>query len=207
MAKKSRSGVSVPMWIACILLLLVLLTVYLSKDIYARYGSGDRSGMHARVVGFGSLTLTEEGDFAPGRPAKILPGANLTKRATVDFEGGEVSSIVFVELALSAQWSTTDQRTFAAKAGEKTLLSFAVASDWQYLTKTSGGTYVFYQPLDANEELHAEILANEGQITVSTSILKTEMDTLADAFINLRATAVQSNGFASVNEAWTSVAG
>lgn len=207
MAKKSRSGVSVPMWIACILLLLVLLTVYLSKDIYARYGSGDRSGMHARVVGFGSLTLTEEGDFAPGRPAMILPGANLTKRATVDFEGGEVSSIVFVELALSAQWSTTDQRTFVAKSGEKTLLSFAVASNWQYLTKTSGGTYVFYQLLDANEELHAEILANEGQITVSTSILKTEMDALADAFINLRATAVQSNGFASVNEAWTSVAG
>ena len=53
MAKKPRAGVSMPMWIACILLLLVLLTVYLSKDIYARYGSGDRSGMHARVAGFG----------------------------------------------------------------------------------------------------------------------------------------------------------
>lgn len=207
MAKKSRAGVSMPMWIACILLLLVLLTVYLSKDIYARYGSGDRSGMHARVAGFGSLTLTEEGDFAPGRPAMILPGANLTKRATVDFEGGEVSSFVFVELVLSPQWSTTNQRTFAAKSGEKTLLSFTVASDWQYLTKTSSGTYVFYQALDANEELHAEILANDGRITVGTSILSTEMDALANAFINLRATAVQSNGFASVNEAWTSVAG
>ena len=65
MLKKTRNGMGLLMWIACILLCLVLLTVYLSKDLYAKYATGDRSGMEARVAGYGALTLTETGDFSP----------------------------------------------------------------------------------------------------------------------------------------------
>ena len=207
MAKKSRNGIGLPMWIACILLCLVLLTVYLSKDLYAKYATGDRSGMEARVAGYGALTLTETGDFSPGTAAIVLPGVNLTKRAVVDFAGGEVSSYVFAEITLSGHWSTADQRTFTVRSGEKVLLSWAVEAGWQYLTEEPGGTYVFYRALDANQELHADLIANGGLITVSDAMTAAEVATLNDLFINLRATAVQANGFKTPAAAWASVVG
>lgn len=207
MLKKARNGMGLPMWIACILLCLVLLTVYLSKDLYAKYATGDRSGMEARVAGYGALTLTETGDFSPGTAAIVLPGVNLTKRAVIDFEGGEVSSYVYAEITLSGHWTTTDQRTFTVKSGTKTLLSWTVESEWQYLTTTAGGTYVFYQKLNANEELHADLIANGGLITVSNAMTAAEVATLSNAFIHLRATAVQANGFKTPDAAWASVAG
>ena len=66
---------------------------------------------------------------------------------------------------------------------------------------------MFYQELNANEELHADLIANGGLITVSNAMTAAEVATLSNAFIHLRATAVQANGFKNPAAAWASVAG
>lgn len=205
--KKIFAGKNLPVCFARVLLLLVSITFYLVGALYAKYGSGDHSGMQARVAGYGQLTLTETGDFAADNEAIILPGVDLVKDATVHFDGGEVASYVFVEVTLSSHWSSDDNATFEILSGSKTLLQWSMVSDWSYLTKTASGTYVFWQLLAPNQSLTEDVIASDGLITVSQAATKSELAAMTGVFINLRATAVQSGGFDSPASAWNSISG
>ncbi|MBQ1410917.1 MAG: hypothetical protein IIY94_06560 [Oscillospiraceae bacterium] len=208
--KTKRTLVNIPMCVACILFCLTLISIRLTSGLYAKYvnqGSGSDS---ARVIKFGSLTLTETGDFSTGA-AVIIPGVNLTKRVQVSFTSSESATYVFVELDLASGASTTWSKNDAAfslcssSAPARCYMSWSVTNDWTFLS-SSGGKYVFYRELAPNTSLTAaDVIANEGRITVSDAITRTEMATLTDISITVRATVVQSNGFDTPAAAWTSV--
>ena len=194
MARHHKAKINIPMCFAAILLCLTLISIHLTSGLYAKYISSASGNDSARVIKFGELTLTEEGDFYEGNKLMIIPGVALTKKATVSFSGSESATYVFVEITPS-KWSTTDNKTFSLMSNGKTAMQWNVAEGWLFL-KSDNGTYIYYRELTPNTELIAtDIIAENGKITVSNQITKSEIQVMTGISIKLRATVVQSGGF------------
>ena len=206
LAKHTKTAkVNIPMCIASFLFCLTLISIHLTSGLYAKYISSASGNDSARVIKFGELTLTEEGDFYEGNKLMIIPGVALTKKATVSFSGSESATYVFVEITPS-KWSTTDNKTFSLMSNGKTAMQWNVAEGWLFL-KSDNGTYIYYRELTPNTELIAtDIIAENGKITVSNQITKSEIQVMTGISIKLRATVVQSGGFENPEAAWNSVA-
>lgn len=208
MAKHTKTAkVNIPMCIASVLFCLTLISIHLASGLYAKYISSASSSDSARVIAFGDLTLTETGNFYEDNKLMIIPGVDLTKKAVVDFAGSEAATYVFIEVT-TAKWQTADNddhQTFCIYSGNKVLMQWSIAENWTYL-ENNNGTYVYYHVLSPNTELKADIIAEDGKITVSEDITRVEIHNLIDVSIKLRATAVQSGGFESPNAAWNSIA-
>lgn len=204
-----------PMRIASVLLCLVLLTTCLSSGLYARYTVSGTSSDSARVIKFGEVTLTETGDFVKEDNINkyvITPGVNLIKDVEVDFGGSESSTYVFVEMILSNGWDTEDNYHFVY--GNDYLVfdinkyDSSSTTGWNLVPGTS---YVYYIELDPNTPLtDYDVIANinddtKGDVVVSTSIIKSIIESLNNISIKFQATVVQSNGFNSVTDAWNSI--
>lgn len=205
MVRHHKTKMNIPMCLAAILLCLTLISIHLTSGLYAKYISSASGNDSARVIKFGELTLTEEGDFYEGNKLMIIPGVALTKKATVSFSGSESATYVFVEITPS-KWSTTDNKTFSLMSNGKTAMQWNVAEGWLFL-KSDNGTYIYYRELTPNTELIAtDIIAENGKITVSNQITKSEIQVMTGISIKLRATVVQSGGFENPAAAWNSVA-
>lgn len=205
MVTHHKAKMNIPMCLAAILLCLTLISIHLTSGLYAKYISSASGNDSARVIKFGELTLTEEGDFYEGNKLMIIPGVALTKKATVSFSGSESATYVFVEITPS-KWSTTDNKTFSLMSNGKTAMQWNVAEGWLFL-KSDNGTYIYYRELTPNTELIAtDIIAENGKIAVSNQITKSEIQVMTGISIKLRATVVQSGGFENPEAAWNSVA-
>lgn len=205
MVRHHKTKMNIPMCLAAILLCLTLISIHLTSGLYAKYISSASGNDSARVIKFGELTLTEEGDFYEGNKLMIIPGVALTKKATVSFSGSESATYVFVEITPS-KWSTTDNKTFSLMSNGKTAMQWNVAEGWLFL-KSDDGTYIYYRELTPNKELIAtDIIAENGKIAVSNQITKSEIQVMTGISIKLRATVVQSGGFENPEAAWNSVA-
>ena len=205
MVRHHKTKMNIPMCLAAILLCLTLISIHLTSGLYAKYISSASGNDSARVIKFGELTLTEEGDFYEGNKLMIIPGVALTKKATVSFSGSESATYVFVEITPS-KWSTTDNKTFSVMSNGKTAMQWNVAEGWLFL-KSDNGTYIYYRELTPNTELIAtDIIAENGKIAVSNQITKSEIQVMTGISIKLRATVVQSGGFENPEAAWNSVA-
>ena len=205
MVRHHKTKMNIPMCLAAILLCLTLISIHLTSGLYAKYISSASGNDSARVIKFGELTLTEEGDFYEGNKLMIIPGVALTKKATVSFSGSESATYVFVEI-MPTGWSATDDVTFALLSNGKTAMQWSIADGWVFL-KSDNGTYIYYRELAPNLELvTADIIAGSGKITVSDQITKSEIKAMTDVSIKLRATVVQSGGFENPEAAWNSVA-
>lgn len=205
MVRHHKTKMNIPMCLAAILLCLTLISIHLTSGLYAKYISSASGNDSARVIKFGELTLTEEGDFYEGNKLMIIPGVDLTKKATVSFSGSESATYVFVEITPS-KWSTTDNKTFSLMSNGKTAMQWNVAEGWLFL-KSDNGTYIYYRELTPNTELIAtDIIAENGKIAVSNQITKSEIQVMTGISIKLRATVVQSGGFENPEAAWNSVA-
>ena len=205
MVRHHKTKMNIPMCLAAILLCLTLISIHLTSGLYAKYISSASGNDSARVIKFGELTLTEEGDFYEGNKLMIIPGVALTKKATVSFSGSESATYVFVEI-MPTGWSATDDVTFALLSNGKTAMQWSIADGWVFL-KSDNGTYIYYRELTPNTELIAtDIIAENGKIAVSNQITKSEIQVMTGISIKLRATVVQSGGFENPEAAWNSVA-
>lgn len=205
MVRHRKAKINIPICLAAVLLCLTLFSFHLCGGLYAKYTVSDYSQDSARVIKFGDLTLTEEGDFYDGSKLMIIPGVELTKKATVSFSGSESATYVFAEIT-PKKWTTADNRTFSLLLNGKTAMQWRVAEGWAFL-KTDNGAYIYYRALAPNSELvAADIIAENGKITVSDQITKSEMEAMTGISIKLRATVVQSGGFENPEAAWDSIA-
>lgn len=190
--------------LASVMLIMVCVSTWMLAGLLAKYTTQDSGTDNARVISFGNLTLTEIGDFADDGLAMIIPGVDLQKKVLVNFTGSEAATYVFVEAILSGNWVTSNNKTFSV-GGDR--LQWAVADGWTLVEANTGnGSYVYYRELTPNTSLQADFIANEGRITVNDQITKSEITGMTGISIKLRASVVQSNGFASPSAAWTSVA-
>ena len=197
--------VNIPMCVASFLFCLTLLSIHLTSGLYAKYISSGSGSDSARVIRFGELTLTEEGDFFEENKLMIIPGVSLQKKAVVDFTGSESATYVFAEIT-PVGWSSDDNMTFSLLLNGKTAMQWRVAEGWEFLTFDTG-TYIYYRALSPNSVLAgADLIAENGKITVSDQITKHEIEEMAGISIKLRTTVVQSGGFETPIAAWNSVA-
>lgn len=202
--KKKTARVNVPIFMACVLLCLTLISMHLTSGLYARYTNQLNEDDAAEVVEFGNLTFTESGDFGNGEEVFLIPGVDLTKRAVINFEGSETATYIFAEINLSSVWETKDNRTFTISSEDKVLVEWKVVNDWYFLDNDNG-KYVFYQSNGMNQRFSQDLIAEEGKIKVSEYITVAEIENLSDIFINIRASAVQNSGFDSPMSAWNSI--
>ena len=203
--ENAPAKVNIPMFVAAVLFCLTLLSVHMTSGLYARYISSAYGSDSARVISFGELTLTESGTFQNDGTLMMIPGVNLTKDAVVAFEGSESAVYVFAEITLSQHWTANaDKTAFSIVSGTKTLLSWSVDDTWTYL-KNDGNTYIYYASLAPNTAFTSGILANDGAITVSAAMTKSELSALTGVSIDLQASVVQSIGFEGPADAWASL--
>lgn len=204
--RKSPQNGNMAMRLAGILFCLTMLSIYMVGGLFARYTTSGQGGDSARVITFGDITLTETGDFYDQDKGLmwIIPGNDIKKKAEVTFEGSESATYVFVEVKLSNHW-TCSGGVFTMTSGK---ISWKMASGWQRLSDT-----VYYQELAPNTALNADIIA-DGLVTVSDSITRYEMTQIGKIgekdekiSVTFGAQVVQSNGFASAQAAWESLAG
>ena len=194
--------VNVAMCLAIVLFWLVIITTYMSSGLFAKYSTMGKGGDSARVIQFGELTVTETLDTIvtpTGGDLIFVPGTTMKKDITVDFEGSEADTVVFVALEAKG-WNftapnATDPASFALKQGENILMSWKMENGWNYLA-SKGERHVFYIFLDSNTPLKNKPVIKDGQITVNVATYDA-YDALASADLNLDITAyaVQANGF------------
>ena len=178
---------------SAVLLYLALIAAALSGVTFSRYVTGTTVSDSARVAMMKELTVTETGWLDQ---RVILPGVNMIKKAVVDFEGSEMACYVFC--AITANGWTRAADNFHYTAGTD-ILSWAVDdAKWTFLQE-DGSTSVYYCIVNANAALHADVLADDGKITVSEDITRSQLDALAASAaplsIKISATAVQYHGF------------
>ena len=213
MARRRRAKINIPIVLACVLLFLTMLSVHFSSGIFARYVSRADGQDNAKVASFGNLTITESGDFFTGS-AIVLPGVDLTKRATVSYEKGEVAVFIIFEAELSDHWTYDEEnKTFVIKnestgTGEDpNFLSWSVENGWEFIGK-DGNKYAYYIALEPNKSLDTtDFVANDGKVTVSKYITAEdleEMKKIGDIYINFKAYAVQAGDMTAL-EAWNKV--
>lgn len=211
MARRRRAKMNIPIVLACVLLFLTMLSVHFSSGIFARYVSRADGQDNAKVASFGNLTITESGDFFTGS-AIVLPGVDLTKRATVSYEKGEVAVFIIFEAELSDHWTKADNETFVIKNENKTdgedenLLSWSVENGWEFIGK-DGNKYAYYIALEPNKSLDTtDFVANDGKVTVSKYITAEDLIKMKekDIYINFKAYAVQAGDMTAL-EAWNKV--
>lgn len=197
----NRSNIALRL--AALLFVLVCISVWMMNGLFAKYRTSSSGGDNARVMSFGQLTITEEGDFENDHTAILIPGVDLKKKVTVNFTGSESSTYVFVEVGLSSHWSTIDRKNFSAYDNR---LNWAVENEWTFLKTESTGTYIYYRELKPNEVLTAaDFIANAGRISVDDKITKSEIVGMTGIQINLRSIVVQANGFKDATAAWASI--
>lgn len=209
--KKASKG-KILMRIVALLFCLVSLSTAMIIGLYGRYTSGKTSGDGARVITFGNLTTTENGDFTTVDGVNqfvFIPGVSLKKEILVSFEGSEASTIIFVEIKTPG-WSTLDHVNYSLAGGEMT---WSIdAENWKYLDlglESETDTHVYYKHLSTNEELKPTSVIMNDQIMVSSSgtVEAYKAYTEGEIRIDVTTYVVQSNGFENEKAAWTSVSG
>ncbi|MFR8917302.1 MAG: hypothetical protein ACLVGP_07280 [Oscillospiraceae bacterium] len=180
---------------SAVLLYLALIAAALSGVTFSRYVTGTTVSDSARVAMMKELTVTET-EMPDGSDQRvILPGVDITKQAVVDFEGSEMACYVFCAITANG-WTRTDNFHYTAGNG---LLNWAVDNTKWIFLQGDGSTSVYYCIVNANTVLHADVLAEDGKITVSENITRSQLDALAASAaplsIKISATAVQYHGF------------
>lgn len=180
---------------SAVLLYLALIAAALSGVTFSRYVTGTTVSDSARVAMMKELTVTETGMPEGLDQRVILPGVDMTKTAVVDFKGSEMACYVFCAITANG-WTRTDNFHYTAGTG---ILNWAVDNTKWIFLQGDGSTSVYYCIVNANTELHADVLADGGKITVSADITRSQLDALAlpaaPLSIKISATAVQYHGF------------
>lgn len=197
---KRRAKVNIPICAAGILLCLTLFSTHLTSGIYARYSTTAAAGDSARVIKFGQITLTEYGEDTQ----YIVPGVNLTWGATVDFDGSESATYVFLEVEpTGTSWSVSeDKKTYTFFENGP---YWMMADGWEHIPNTEN-PYVYYRALGPNTPLESAPVVANGVIFVREDLTQSELAEMSNSLtVKFRASVVQSNGFDSVEAAWTSL--
>jgi len=213
---RNRAKMNIPMCLAGVLLCLTLFSIHLSSGVVARYSTNTDGSDSARVISFKALTV-ENVALADDI---VIPGVNLSWAPTVSFGGSESATYVFLEVSLTNggdNWTVSaDGKIYSALyhdsdnngSADAPGLTWNLAAGWTHVDGTAN-PYVYYRALSPNDPLDEVGIVQDGTITVAPTLLADDLAKIQDAGdslgMTLAASVVQSNGFASVDEAWKSL--
>lgn len=186
------------MILASVCLCLVLITMHMMPDLFARYSTTATGSDSARVIKFSTLNITVDNSTS----SIFSPGTTMSKAITVNFGGSEAKTYVFAVITASGWTWTRNEKKFTS---ENNILSWTVADGWNFL-KNDKDVYVFYQELAPNAALTTTNIIEENQIHVSSNVSTKEKDYAENNIeFSVMGYAVQANGFNSASAAWDSV--
>lgn len=193
--QKTISGYVV-MGVALVLFWLVIITTYMSAGLFAKYSTQNDGGDCARVMKFGTLTVSENDvPDSTGQEYIFTPGVPLEKKITVSFSGSEAAVFVFVELD-AVGWTQKDTYDFVRMGSSGPVMSWSVdETAWAYL-KSNDTKHIYYAVLKPNIPMDQVPVIKDNEITV-TSILRADYTALTGAKLEINVTGyvVQANGF------------
>lgn len=148
----------------------------------------------------------------------VVPGMDIAKDPTVTFkplegEDNLVGAYVFVKMDATG-WTTADNYAFAKQIGTTAnALTFSVDTYWQFL-KADGNSYIYYKAVAANSTIEDQSIIVGDTVTVSTAITEADLDSVSEnlsvitnSSLVFKAYAIQQDGFATAEAAWTAVYG
>ena len=190
----SRAKMSIPMYLACVLLCLTLISIRLSSGVVARYSTTTDSGDGARVIYFKDLAVKVTGG------GYIAPGVALELNARITFGGSESATYVFAEVE---GVDSADATTVTLFGGGP---SWSVDPKvWTYLGEDDG-THVYYLELAPTIALSEYLFENSTSFTtVSETMTAEQIAVLGGISPKFYASVVQSNGFDTPQQAWESL--
>ena len=201
---------------SAIIMYLSLAAILLTGVTYSKYVTGTTTGDAARVAYMKDISIEETGNFTEQNKWIILPGVDMEKNATVRFEGSEMACYVFCEVKTEG-WTrsdaTSDNHSYSYSDGTLSGLDWKVDNSWTYLDGTKDSTknkddVVYWKLVEANTPLNDVILADDGKISVSENLTRSQLDTMTkNLSIEFNVTAVQYGGFADEKAAWAAVKG
>ena len=201
---------------SAVLMYLAVVVVALSGVTFSKYVISTSAGDNARVAKIKGLTVTETGNYASDGKWIITPGVDIEKQATVNFEGSEMACYVFCEVKTEG-WTrsdaTSDNHSYSYSDGTLSGLDWKVDNSWTYLDGTKDSTknkddVVYWKLVETNTPLNDVILADDGKISVSENLTRSQLDTMTkNLSIEFNVTAVQYGGFADEKAAWAAVKG
>ena len=189
----SRAKMSIPMYLACVLLCLTLISIRLSSGVVARYSTTTDSGDGARVIYFKDLAVEVTGG------GYIAPGVTLDLNARITFGGSESATYVFAEVE---GVDSADATTVTLFGGGPSW--YVDTAKWTYLGKF-GDTHVYYLELAPTIALNEYLFDGSTSSAVSEVMTADQIAALDDFFPKFYASVVQSNGFATPEKAWESL--
>ncbi len=191
----SYSKPNIPLRVSCVLLVLVVISIYMMSGLYARYVTSSEGSDGAQIAHFGELKIMEGGTLASASETKtVIPGVNLEENAAVEIGTSEVA--VYVFLKVEADGWTESNGSYSHSSGK---LSWSIDSDnWTRLEAN-----VFYIKVDASAATHTVNILADNLITVADTLTASEMTSLPS--INFRAFSIQIGEFSSAAEAWDSL--
>ena len=201
---------------SAVLMYLAVVVVALSGVTFSKYVISSSAGDNARVAKIKGLTVTETGNSVEEGKWIITPGVDIQKQATVNFEGSEMACYVFCEVKTEG-WTrsegTSDNYSYSYSDGTLSGLDWKVDNSWTYLDGTKDSTnkkddVVYYKLVEANTLLNDVIVANNGKISVSENLTRSQLTSMTkNLSIEFNVTAVQYGGFADEQAAWDAVKG
>ena len=183
---------------SAIVMYLSLAAILLTGVTYSKYVTGTTTGDAARVAYMKDISIEETGNFTEQNKWIILPGVDMEKNAAVHFEGSEMACYIFLHIKTTG-WTRKQTHSYSCPVDNTEALAWEVSSNWSYLTDDGTGGAVYYCIVSANTTFDAEVLGNNGKITVSPELTRTQLGTLTENLenglsIDIGAIAMQYHG-------------
>lgn len=183
---------------SAIIMYLSLAAILVTGVTYSKYVTGTTTGDAARVAYMKDISIEETGNFTEQNKWIILPGVNMEKNATVHFEGSEMACYIFLHIKTTG-WTRNQTHSYSCPVDNTEALAWNVRQDWKYLTDDGTGGAVYYSVVSANTVFRADVLGNNGTITVSPELTRTQLEALTENLenglsIDIGAIAVQYHG-------------
>lgn len=183
-------------------LMYIILVAFLSTGVtLSKYVTSSKGGDMARIIKFSDIVITETGNFCENGKFRVQPGVSIEKKPQVTFGGSE--SAVYIFLTAESDFFIKNQDNYSFSALDDKLNWSVDSEKWTFLL-SENGTHIYFKALEANQELNDTIIKNN-TITVSDTLLNSEIADLSDFSLNFRSIAVQANGFVNAEDAWNAV--
>lgn len=152
---------------------------------------------------YGDINIELTETKPANKQAKIIPGVNIEKDPKVTVKPNSEACYLFVKVEAAGTF-VADKVEYSVRDGE---------NGWTKLTGVSGVDNVYYREISeaqAKAGVSYYVLAgNEdhpnGVVTVKDTLSKGEVENLGNATLTFTAYAIQKEGFATPEAAWTEV--
>lgn len=176
------------------LIYLFIFSLMLSGATVSRYIVSSNITESARMVRFGEIYITNGRDPYEEENINIVPGAEYQKNPTVNFDGSEIESCIFLKVNYPEWIYDEEDKSFSYISNDKKMVSWNICKEWNYL-KNDGTGNIFYIFIPPNIKFCQSIIYNN-IMKVSSDIINSDIQAISsDVNLQFEVFVTQVNDF------------